>query len=112
MTNEKDSGAQLPAKALLRICRCNALVVGINGCPHCGAGWAESLTPMTEYSSPGVLVAARTEERESALRDAIVLVDTAPLCHCAGKQYIDPAALIQRMNAALEDAVENRKGEG
>ena len=36
-------------------------------------------------------------------RNAILIVDTAPLCHVVGKQYVDPVALVQRMNAALED---------
>jgi hypothetical protein len=39
---------------------------------------------------------------------AILLVHTAPLCHCAGKQYIDPVALVQRMTAELEDARERK----
>lgn len=42
--------------------------------------------------------------RAEVWRDAILMVDTAPLCHCAGKQYVDPVALVQRMNAALESA--------
>lgn len=54
-------------------------------------------------------LAATREVEAGVWRAAILLVDTAPLCHCAGKQYIDPVALVQRMNAALEAAA---KGEG
>lgn len=42
--------------------------------------------------------------RKEVWREAILIVDTAPLCFCAGKQYVDPVALVQRMNDALERA--------
>ena len=47
---------------------------------------------------------ALAEARREAWEAAIVLLDTAPGCHSAGKWYIDPVALVQRMNAALESA--------
>lgn len=47
---------------------------------------------------------SEVEAPEQIWQAAILLVDTAPLCHCAGKQYIDPVALVQRMNEALEVA--------
>lgn len=41
--------AKLPAETVLRICRCNSFIAGSNACPHCGAGWAEGLTPVAKY---------------------------------------------------------------
>lgn len=66
---------------------------------------AEVVKPLeTERDALLSEVAKLREAVFEAWTKAILLVDTAPLCHCAGKQYVDPVALVQRMNAELEDA--------
>lgn len=47
--------------------------------------------------------------RQETWRAATLVVDTAPGCHSAGKWYIDPVALIQRMNDALESAAKQER---
>lgn len=55
------------------------------------------------------ITTVRQEAGVTALRNAIQIVDTAPGCHSAGKWYIDPVALVQRLNAALEAAANSVK---
>lgn len=50
------------------------------------------------------LTSAVAEAKEKTWIAALLLLDTAPLCHCDGKQYVDPVPLVQRMNATLEAA--------
>ena len=71
-----------------------------------------SQTPLTEFIRAYEPVDPEREQwrtdfasalatvRREVWREAILILDTAPGCHSAGKWYIDPVALVQRMNAA------------
>lgn len=73
------------------------------------SGNSRYFDPTLSDKITAALATVRQEVEIQTWRDAILLLDTAPLCHCAGKQYVDPVALVQRMNAALESAAKQEK---